>query len=53
MENQARIQGHFSQDETDETDKQTLLRNLNFRVQGVSKRKDLLKTEGVKFYTRI
>ena len=25
-------------------------RNLDFRVQGVSKRKDLLKTEGVKFY---
>ena len=36
-----------------QTDIQTLLRNLDFRVQEVSKREDLMKTEGVKFYTNL
>ena len=36
-----------------QTDIQTLLRNLDSRVQGVSKREDLMKTEGVKFYTNL
>ena len=36
-----------------QTDIQTLLRNLDFRVQRDSKREDLMKTEGVKFYTNL
>ena len=32
--------------------RQTLLRNFDFRVQEVSKREDLLNTEGVKNFTQ-